>query len=85
MPDAIAVLLCIIALLKYFWDLGEMICKDTLKPPADSPKTVIESESPPKYAIFSWTHSKAKLWSLNPAFPGTSLVPRDRKPKDASL
>ncbi len=38
------------------------------EPPADSPNTVTLDGSPPNEAIWSRTHSKARIWSRSPQF-----------------
>ena len=40
-----------------------------LIPPADSPKIVTSSGSPPNAAMLSRTHSSAATWSRMPALP----------------
>jgi len=45
----------------------EKIIQSLELPPADSPKTVTRSGSPPKTWMFSLIHSKANLWSRSPA------------------
>ena len=44
------------ALWNRFFDLGDIRCKATLVAPVPWPNTVTLSGSPPKEAIFSWTH-----------------------------
>ena len=41
----------------------------TLMAPADSPKAVTSSGSPPKAAMLSRTHSRARTWSRIPLLP----------------
>jgi hypothetical protein len=41
-----------------------------LMAPAELPKMVTESGFPPKYLMFSLTHSKAASWSQKAQFPG---------------
>ena len=41
--------------------------------------------SPPKEAMLSCTQRRALLWSRKPWLPGTSSVPRLRKPNGPSL
>ena len=60
----------------------------TLIAPADSPKIVTWSGSPPNAAMLSRTHSSAAIWSRMPALPGPSKPGRRRssrcrKPNDA--
>jgi hypothetical protein len=46
--------------------------------PADSPKTVTVSGSPPKAAMFSRTHCSAATWSRSPTLvspPGNGRKP----------
>lgn len=52
--------------------------------PALAPKIVTLSGSPPKLAIFFFTHSKAAIISFNPWFPGATLWPRFRNPSNTS-
>ena len=52
----------------------------TLMPPADSPKIVTRSGSPPNAAMLSRTHSSASTWSRIPAFP----EPATSSPKRSS-
>ena len=53
----------------------------TLIAPADSPKIVTLSGSPPKAAMLSRTHSSAAIWSRRPRFASPSA--RNRKPSGA--
>src|SRR3984957_3262518 len=46
--------------------LGASVCRQTLLPPADSPKSVTLVLSPPKFAMFVWTHFRAACWSSKP-------------------
>ena len=43
-------------------------------PPADSPKTVTRSGSPPKAAMLSRTHSRAATWSSRPRLAGAPSI-----------
>ena len=45
---------------------GAVINHITLKPPADSPAIVTFEGSPPKAAMFSFTHRNAAIWSISP-------------------
>jgi len=47
-PGSRATPLSMMAPWKSPWDMGDMTCKDTLMPPADSPKIVTRPGSPPK-------------------------------------
>ena len=42
--------------------------------PADSPKTVTRSGSPPKEVMFSRTHSRAASWSSRARFAGAPSI-----------
>ena len=46
--------------------LGMVSSTLTLVPPADSPKMVTLSGSPPKAAMLSFTHCSAMAWSRKP-------------------
>ena len=76
-----------------FWNspraLGRPSSVPTLMPPADSPKMVTFSGSPPKAAMFSRTHSSAATWSSMPSLPVDGMRPpvssrRRRKPSAPS-
>ena len=56
-----------------------------LSPPADSPKRVTWSLSPPKWWMLSLTQWSAKDWSHSPWLPGRSSEAELRKPKGPSL
>ena len=45
-------------------------------PPADCPAMVTRAGSPPKAAIFSWTHSSARTKSRTPRLAGASRTSR---------
>lgn len=45
---------------------GLQTCRETLAPPADSPKMVMLLGSPPKAAMFLFTHAMAMCWSRRP-------------------
>ena len=45
---------------------GEHTCRETLVAPADSPKMVMFSGSPPKALIFLFTQAIAMCWSFSP-------------------
>lgn len=45
---------------------GPQTCRETLAPPADSPKMVMLSGSPPKAAMFLFTQAMAMCWSRRP-------------------
>ena len=49
--------------------LGVPNSVETLKPPADSPKTVTLCGSPPNAAMLSRTQARAANWSRRPQFP----------------
>ena len=61
---------------------GLAISALTDAPPADSPKTVTLSGSPPKPAMLSRTHSSALTWSSSPKF-ATSAPPARPTARDA--
>ena len=67
------------------WLYGVITCAPTERPPAEQPKIVILDGSPPKSAIFWWTHLIAICWSRTPKFPRWSLSIPDRKPTVPSL
>lgn len=46
-----------------------MSCAETDHEPADSPKIITRVGSPPKLAMFAWTHLRASCWSWNPKMP----------------
>ena len=48
------------------FERGEAIWTDTEAEPADSPAMVTLDASPPKAAMFFFTHCKAKFWSKYP-------------------
>ena len=50
-------------------------CNATLQAPADSPKIVMFSGSPPNSAMFSFTHSIANFWSIKPSLPVDLIAP----------
>jgi len=50
-------------------DIGEFAWNFTEMAPADCPKIVTLSGSPPKFPILSCTHSSAIFWSRTPIFP----------------
>ena len=59
-------------------------------PPADCPAIVTLSGSPPKAAMFCWTHSSAATWSRSPRFDskvrvGVENSLKSRKPSAPSL
>ena len=60
---------------------GVAISVVTALPPADSPKTVTWSGSPPNAAMLSRTHSSAATWSRSPRLlsTGRSGVPQRLK------
>lgn len=45
---------------------GQHTCRETLTAPADSPKMVMFSGSPPKALIFLFTQAIAMCWSFSP-------------------
>lgn len=45
---------------------GQHTCRETLAAPADSPKMVMLSGSPPKALIFLFTQAIAMCWSFSP-------------------
>lgn len=45
---------------------GPFTCRETLAAPADSPKMVMLSGSPPKALMFLFTQAMAMCWSLSP-------------------
>ncbi len=47
-------------------DIGETRCASTAPPPADSPKIVTRSGSPPNAAMLRCTHCSAASWSRYP-------------------
>lgn len=49
---------------------GDAISANTLCAPADSPKMVTLSGSPPNTAMFFCTHLSAAIWSSRPKFIG---------------
>lgn len=57
---------------------------ETETAPALSPKSVTLSGLPPNAAMLSRTHCRAIIWSKRPALPGTSDVPKYRKPRLAT-
>ena len=66
-----------------FLDSGDRRWSPTETPPALSPKMVMLSGFPPNAAMLSLTHCRAISWSNMPALPGTSLVSKYRKPREA--
>jgi hypothetical protein len=68
---ACAAPLCVIALANRPLAAGRASRVVTLIAPADSPKTVTRSGSPPKAAMFSRTQRRAASWSRIPRFAGT--------------
>ena len=62
-------------------DAGLITWNPTLNDPADPPKTVMESGSPPNAPMLVFTQRRARFWSHSPKLPGTVSSPEDRKPK----
>ena len=62
-PDSIA------AAAKSPFDRSDTTCVETAEAPADSPKIMTRSGSPPKAAAFCWTHRIAARWSCVPKLP----------------
>ena len=60
--------LCMMARLKYLCASSISASREQLEPPADSPKMVTLSGSPPNPPMFSCTHFRAIIWSMSPRF-----------------